>query len=119
MSFFRDDEFALMRAEVAQTLPGTAVIQRMTMGTGLYGGETWAAVGTVAARLDPYNRQDSSGQVSMMEAGRSYYQLTLPYDADLQDGDRVSIDNVIYEAVQVHSRQTFAMATRSIVAVLK
>lgn len=114
---FPADELARARADMLDTLPGTAIVQRETVTVDDYGhgSAAWAAVGTSVCRLDPYTRQDSAGMVAQREANRSYYALTLPYDATIDDGDRVSIGGVTYEVLQLHAAQSWALTKRATV----
>lgn len=106
-----EGELVILRSQVLGLLPGTAVIMRASETTDSYGNvaASWAAVGTVAARIDPY-RMTGQDVRAGQEAGASYYQLTLPYDAGITDGDRVVIGGVTYELKQMtqdHSARLF------------
>jgi head-tail adaptor len=116
--FLSDDELAALRADLDELLPGTAIIQRASAGTGLYGGHNpnWGAVGTVVCRVDSINRQDTAGMIADAEVGRTYYQLSLPYNADLRDGDRVSVSSVVYECLQVYRNQSANGVRRAVLA---
>jgi head-tail adaptor len=106
-----DGELAILRTQVLGLLPDTAYLMRASGTVDSFGNslETWGTVGTVAARIDPYRMTGQDVRASQ-EAGASYYQLTLPYDAGMTDGDRVKIDSVTYELKQVtqdHSARLF------------
>lgn len=112
-------ELAQARADVLETLTDTCTIQRATEATDAYGhtAKTWVAAASGAAcRIDPFARQDSSGQIALQEKGRAWYRLTLKWDADLRDGDRVAYAGDIYEVLQLHDDHSARIVRRAIVA---
>lgn len=114
------DELADLRVEALGLLPGTAIILRPTSTVTASGAwsETTSAAGTVAARLDPYQMTTGEQVIALQERGRAWYRLTLPWDADLRDGDRVSVADVTYELVQVHADHDQRIVRRAIVSKL-
>lgn len=116
--FNDDDDITRMRSDVANLMPGTAYILRETPGAGLYGGHTGSVgtAGTVSIRLDRLSRQDSSGVIADAEVGRTYYQATFPHNADLRDGDDLSVDSVTFNVIQVTHAQSKDIFTRAVVA---
>lgn len=122
MSMLSGDELSDIRAEVESIfLPGTATILTPTSTVDIYGGvnETWGTADTVACRIDPFNRQDSSGVVADQEKGRTWYQLTVPSSATIADGDRVVIDSATYDVVQLHDLHNNRFVTRAILSLLR
>lgn len=117
-NFFNDDEISRMRSDVANMMPGTAYILRMTPGAGLYGGYTGSVgtAGTVSVRLDRLSRQDSQGIIADAEVGKTYYRVTLPYNADLRDGDDLEVNSVVFRVLQVSHAQSADIFTRAVVA---
>lgn len=114
------DELADLRAEVLGLLPDQAVILRPE-GTVTASGawsETYSAAGTVAARIDPFKMTQGDRVIAAQERGRAWYQLSVPWDADLRDGDRVSVADVTYELVQVHDDHSQRIVRRAIVSKL-
>jgi SPP1 family predicted phage head-tail adaptor len=112
-------ELTQARSDVLVTLTDTCTIQRATEATDDYGHttKTWAtAVSGVACRFDPFARQDSTGQVAMQEQGRSWYRLTLAWNTDLRDGDRVVYDSDTYEVLQLHDDHSARIVRRAAVA---
>lgn len=101
-------QLARMRRIKGQFQTDTAIIQRSTPGgdeTGYYT-DSFAAVGTVDCRLLPMNRQQMMQMVAAQEKGRSYYTASLPYAADIRDGDRVAVGSVTYEVVRIETDRT-------------
>jgi head-tail adaptor len=95
-----DAERDALRADFAELMPDTVVIQRATRGTNTYGyggSVTWSAVGTVAARVDPVSQSARREMIGDKETTVIYRQLTLPYDADIAAGDRIVYGARTYE----------------------
>lgn len=112
-------ELTQARSDVLVTLTDTCTIQRATEATDTYGhtAKTWAtAVSGALCRFDPFARQDSAGQVAMQEQGRAWYRLTLAWDTDLRDGDRVVYDGDTYEVLQLHDDHSARIVRRAAVA---
>lgn len=110
-------ELAQARADVLTTLTDTCAIQRASEGTDSYGhtAKTWAtATGGALCRFDPLMRHDNSGQkIAVQEQGRAWYQLTLMWDADLRDGDRVVYGGDTYEVLQLHDDHSARIVRRA------
>ena len=115
-----DRELAALRADVLGLLPDTCVIQRATTTTNSAGAwtETYSAAGTVVCRLDPFKMATGEQVIAAQERGRAWYQLSVPWDADLRDGDRVTVSSVTYELVQVHDDHSHRLVRRAIVSKL-
>lgn len=117
--FLSEPELASFREDMARMLPGTAIIQSFVTAANSAGewAETWTAVtgGTVACRLDPIKAQNivTAGGA---EAFKVDYQLTVPYDAPLVVGNRVSVDSVIYEVRQLSNAHDWNVSIRAQVA---
>lgn len=112
-------ELAQARSDALETLTDTCAIERATEVTDNYGhtAKTWATVTNGAAcRLDPFQRTDPTGQIAMQEAGRAWYRLTLAWDTDVRDGDRVAYDGDTYEVTQLHDDHSARIVRRAIVA---
>lgn len=120
MSLVSSARLTQMRARVAQTLPGTAVIAQLTPTDD--GGGDWSESftpvngGTVACRLDPLGRQITARMVAEQEALKVRYQLTVPYDAPLDTGYRVTIDSENYEIIELDRDHHWNVARRAIVS---
>lgn len=112
-------ELAQARSDVLTTLTDTCTIQRAVEVTDNYGhtAKTWATAASGSlCRFDPFARQDGSGQVAMQEQGRAWYQLTLAWDTDLRDGDRVAYGGDTYEVLQLHDDHSARIVRRAVLA---
>lgn len=112
-----DAELTQARADVLETLVSTVVIQRVTttLSDAGYPAETWATADTVSGRIDTLARASGGDVIAMSEKGRAYYQLTVEWDADILDNDRISIGGVVYEVKQVNTAQDDRIVKRGIV----
>ena len=99
-------------------LPGTAIIKRNTPSVNSYyeAVETFAADGTVACRLDPFNKQDSKQMAGERDAGRNWYRLTVPYDVDVQADDVIAVGGEDYSIIQLHEGHSDSFVVRLIIA---
>lgn len=112
-----DAQLAQMRADVLRMLPGTAIIQAKTV-TSDGGGatdETWTAVssGTVACRIDPLPRDAQIAALGLAEGMKVNYLLTLPYDAPIDIGNRVSIGGDAYEIRYLSDEHSWNVSVRA------
>lgn len=101
------DELTRMRDTAAAALPGTAYVLRGASADDGIGGrtDTWGTAGTVAVRLAPRGGSEASrGGATLSEADSV---ASLPYGVDLKARDRLSIDGLSYEVLNVrrHSWQ--------------
>lgn len=120
MSYFLDTaRLTGMRADLAKMLPGTAIIQAATTAADGRGGftETWAAVagGTVACRLDPFPSAQQIDVAGAQEAQRTMYTLTLPWNAPIETGNRVSVAGTIYDVRNIYGTNSWAVSRRATV----
>lgn len=115
------DELAQLRADVAEAMPGTAVIKRPTNATDSSGmvTQTFAAVGTAMCRIDPASANDilrgtihSGGR----EAMKTYHILTVPWSTDIEAGDRLVIGGITYELKSLNPVHSLRAVTRGLVA---
>jgi hypothetical protein len=112
-------ELDQLRADALLTLPDTCAILRPSATTDADGDSTstWeTAAASVACRLDPFHWRDWHGLVAEREVNRTYYVLTLPYDANLRDGDRVVVADQPLEVMQLFDRQSARIVVRAYVA---
>jgi hypothetical protein len=114
-------ELAQLRTDILITLVGTAIILRATTSTagtafGIHD-QTWGtAAAGVPCRIDPYNKMDSRGMVADRESLANAYRLTVKWDADLRDGDRVVVLSDTYELVQIHDDHDYRAVRRAVVS---
>jgi len=100
-----------LRATQNLALPGSAVIQRYTPVADGMGGfdATWAAVGTVAARLYPQNvralAESTAGGAQVISETRWF--LTLPYGTVITAKDRVKVGSRTWEIVAVNNSEMY------------
>lgn len=107
-------ELAQLRQDVLETLPDTCRIERATI-TNTNGNvsETWGtAVASAVCRLDPDNRRQEDAVLADRESGVARYLLSLAYDTDIRDGDRVVVNGRTYQASQIHENHTMRAVRR-------
>lgn len=108
-----------MRAQVAELLPQSATIQRLTHTSDGMGGITTAVttVATgVACRLDPVSQALVVGIIGAQETIAVRYRLTMPWDAALAADCQVVVDGRTYQVLQVDADQSWRTAVRAIVS---
>lgn len=104
MPMFTAAELADLRNDILDLLPDTCRIERMTP-TNISGAteESWGtAVASVACRFDPDTSRKETEVVAAQEAHLIRYIVTLPYDANILDGDRLAFQGNNYEILQLH-----------------
>lgn len=108
-------ELAQLRADIADLLPDTCQVQRMTSSkSGPYDVEAWGtAVASTACRFDPDTRMNTSDLVADREAGIARYIVTMAYDVDLRDGDRIVYSGGTYEITLLHTEHSMNGSTRA------
>jgi hypothetical protein len=115
--FLTGTELAAMRGDVLDMLPGTAIIQSAANSSDGAGGwtETWTAVtgGTVACRIDPFKRLGNIETAGSEEALNYSYQLTLPYNAPIEPGNRVQINGTAYEVRSLFNEHDWNVSKRA------
>lgn len=101
MTFLTNAEIASMRAQIAETLTDTCVIQSVSNVSDGAGGETptWAAVsgGTVACRFDHPQQRNQIARAAGAEGFIAEFHLVLPYDAPVASNRRVIHNGNTYE----------------------
>ena len=107
-------ELVQMRHTVEAYLDGTAVLHTKTAAADGQGGQTWtyAASGTVAARLSPIERGRGERDVGGRAAGGSDLVLTIPYHTSADEDDRIVYDSTTYEVAEVMTRVPTELARR-------
>jgi hypothetical protein len=112
-------ELDRLRADARLTLPDICAILRPSASTDSDGdsASTWGtALAEVACRLDPFRWRDWQGLVAEREVSRTYYVLTLPFDTDLRDGDRVVVSDQSLEVMQLFDLHSDRIVVRAYVA---
>lgn len=104
MPLLSDRELADLRNDINDLLPDTCRIERMTAtNTNGYAEESWGtAVASVACRFDPDTSRKETEVAGSQEAHLIRYIVTLPWNADVTDGDRLVYQNGTYEMLQLH-----------------
>jgi len=96
-----DVQLANMRAAVLARLPDSVEIQANTLTSDGAGGwsDGWATVadGAVSARVDPVSLRDGVAVEVGQERINDMRQLTVPYDAPLEAGERVLYNGEAWE----------------------
>ena len=112
-------EIAAMREAQEAALPDTCTILRRTLTNDGQGGyvETWSEVATgVKCRLVHSNLAPRETVIAERAAGRTVWQLTVPYGTDISRTDRVVVNGVTYEILAVWSGGTWETARRVVLA---
>jgi hypothetical protein len=116
---FADNELAIARQDILITLPDSAIIVRRTPGVDSsgYPSESESAAGTVVCRLDPMSTSTGNQQVvGDQELQRARFMFTTVWDADLRDGDAVTINGKTLEVQQIFDLHSDRLVTRAIVS---
>lgn len=114
MPLLSTSELAALRADILDLLPDTCRIERPTY-VNVAGDvtETWGtATASVECRFDPDRLRREQETVAEREAGVARYIVTLPYDADVQDGDRLYFDGEYYQIFQLHNQHSMNGSVR-------
>ncbi len=95
-------ELAQLRADLSELLPDTCTILRPTTGnTNGYVSKTFGtAVASTACRIDP-NGGGGREVIAAREGNTTDYILTLEYNADVEDTDRIVISGTTYSVTQL------------------
>lgn len=94
----------MLRAITRQYMTDTCVLYRSRIAPNEYGitSATWEQVSDeLPCRVMPETRQDNTGMVAGREAGTTLYQVALPFDTDVRDGDRIEWNGAMHECLQV------------------
>lgn len=121
MAMLTDAELAQLRSDVLDLLPGSVVVQRRSSGTadayGYGGSVSYAAVGTVAARVDPLSTSANREVIGARDTDTEFRQLTVPYGADIAAGDRVVFDGRTYEIRTLSDDHSLRAVRRAVLVV--
>ena len=104
-----------MRATLEQSLPGTAVIQTLSLTPdGMGGGtSTWTAAGTVDCRLTRLSsvRGDEAEHGDRI-APEADWMLTLPAETQITTEDRVVVGGVTFTVSAMHAPRSWEISRR-------
>jgi uncharacterized protein (UPF0128 family) len=115
MPLLSSSELAQLRADIADLLPDTCRVERMSASnTGGYVTETWGtAIASTTCRIDPDTRRSDADIVADREAGISRYIATFQYDTDLRDGDRIVYSGNTYQVTELHTEHSMNGSVRA------
>lgn len=107
------EELASMRDDIETALPDTAILSGGTVIADGAGGGTvdFAAFGTVSARIAPIGGGEGP-EIADRLADESTHMLTLPFDTDLSEADRVTVASTVYEVTLVRERGAWEISRR-------
>lgn len=108
-------ELVQMRHTADAYLAGTAVIHTATKASDGQGGYAWtyAATGTVAARLSPEMLRGGEASVGSRVAEVSPWILTVPASTSIDEDDRVVYATVTYEVSEVMTWAPWEISRRA------
>lgn len=108
-------ELTAMQVVEESVQSSTAVIERYSLTADGMGGysEAWSAVGTVTCDLWQVTRTDreKAGNGAQPIARGDWY-ITIPYDADVQAQDRITVDSRTFEVTFVPNSNSWLTALR-------
>jgi head-tail adaptor len=111
-------ELEYMREEVRASLPDTCAILRAEKSSDQQGGyvEEWAQVyQDVPCRISQSQQMSENRIVSNRTFAMSTWDMTLPYDADVSERDRIIHKAVPYEVLFVNGGRSYDTARRLVV----
>lgn len=120
MSLLNAAELAQLRADIADLLPDTCRVERGTISkNGPYDVKAWGtAITSTACRFDPDSLRNAADLVADREAGIARYIVTMNYDVDLRDGDRIVYSGGTYEITELHTEHSLNGAVRARVSMI-
>lgn len=110
-----------MRAQAAELLPDTCVIQTRSVVNDGEGGvtENWTASGTVACRMDIISARTRTEVQAAREARTTFYQLTVPYDTMLDIFSQMVHAGVTYQVAEIHQHESWPVTKRARVVIVE
>lgn len=99
MTFLSDSELDQLRLDMLDLLPDVCDIERPTStNTDGYVSESWGtAVADCRCRFDPKLDRRSMQIISERESDITTYIVSVPYDTDVRDGDRIAFNSNRYQ----------------------
>lgn len=100
------NDLAKIRAEQVKLMPDTVYIQRLIRISDGAGGwnEVWQTVATTKGRITPSQRQTGETVQGGAQAAYAEYIVTLPYDTELRQDDRLQIASTQYDVIAILER---------------
>lgn len=115
VNILSDSELDDLRTDMLGLLPDTCRIERPTY-TNVKGKvtETWGtAVASANCRLDPVNNS-LAAIAANQEQGAARWRLTVEWDADIKDGDRIVHNSKVYQVETLHEDHSLRAVRRAI-----
>jgi head-tail adaptor len=116
MSYLTKSQIALARRTIKAKLPDEAIVLRLTAAADGYGSqtETFAEVGRYPCRIQfnfgiPANFDSVEGTAVV---NRQTFIVTLPYDADVTETDRLEINGAAYSIVSSLAPRSVQLSKR-------
>ena len=110
-----DDELALMRDTLNDSLPGTAIVQTSTWVSDGGGGgtTTWVPSGTFECRISPTTGSQEEFGDRLQPEGE--YTVTLPSDAQVSVDEHMSIENRVFTVINTGTPRSWPLSQRVVV----
>lgn len=120
MPLLTDAEIAQLRSDIGDLLPDTCQVQRSgIVNVDGFPEETWGtAIVSTACRYDP-DTSPMPDAVAGREAGIARYIVTMGYDVDLRDGDRIVYSGGTYEITALHTEHSLNGSVRAKVSMIQ
>lgn len=113
---FRSRTLGMLRSRINENLTQTCTITRNVQGVDAYGSLSVTSSSTSSSACFLTRLQRNAPELlNEQDQSRTYYELHVPYNTDLDDGDVVTIDGETYRTVQVYRNQSVDVMRQAIV----
>lgn len=114
MSFLTSAELEQIRLDIDEFFTDTCRIERPTVtNTGGYTSKAWGtAVASAKCRFDPDNSNRDVQVIGEREADIAPYVVSLEYNVDIQDGDRLVYNGGTYHITSLAEAHSARFTTR-------
>jgi hypothetical protein len=114
MTFLTAAELTQIRLDIAEFFTDTCRVERPTVtNTNGYTSKAWGtAVTSALCRFDPDNSNRDVQVIGDREADISQYLVSLEYDVDIRDGDRLVYDGGTYHITSLAEAHSAQFTTR-------
>lgn len=121
MTWLTDSELTQLRLDVVETLPSTCDILRPTAtNTNGYVTDAYGtAVASAPCRFDPDTLRKDVQVIAGGAADIAAYVVTLEYDTDIQDGDRLRYEGDTYNVNSLWESHSSRIVRRARVALIR